>query len=204
MKKQKRAWLFVLALVLAFLFDPVPVFAASVSSAASGPSGAVSIVNGYTAEQVEQILKQQQSSSSSASSAASSNPPASSRKTVSSGSSGTVSSEVSSGGSSDLSSGTAASEESSSSDISLPSVGSVPEDNPLSSVIVDTNANRQLNWIGIVSWACIALGILVVLVVVFSNRRPPKGGSGRSRYRKPNRSKRKHLLNDKYYRHTRY
>lgn len=53
--------------------------------------------------------------------------------------------------------------------------------------------------IGILSWACIALGVIVVLIVVLSNRRPPRG-PGRSRYHKPKRSSKKRLLNDKYYR----
>ncbi|MVB12168.1 hypothetical protein CAFE_29000 [Caprobacter fermentans] len=87
-----------------------------------------------------------------------------------------------------------------SSEISLPSVGSVSENDPLNSVVTNTESSRRLNWIGILSWACIALGVLVVLIVVFSNRRPPRG-MGRKRYRRPKRSRKKRLLNDKYYRH---
>ena len=86
-----------------------------------------------------------------------------------------------------------------SSAISLPSVGSVPENNPLSSVVNNTEASHRMNWIGILSWACIVLGIVVVLIVVLSNRRPPRG-MGRRRYRRPKRTGKKRLLNDKYYR----
>lgn len=85
-----------------------------------------------------------------------------------------------------------------SSGITLPSVGSVPENDPLSSVVNNQENSRRMNWIGILSWACIALGIIVVLIVMLSNRRPPRG-MGRKRYRRAKRPK-KRLLNDKYYR----
>ena len=91
-----------------------------------------------------------------------------------------------------------------SSEIVLPSVASVEEENPLNSLIVDKTAEKKMNWIGIFSWACIILGVVVVLLVVFSNRRPPRGGPGRKRYHRPKRSKKKRLLNDKYYRDFRY
>ncbi len=150
-----------------------------------------------TPEQVEQILQQQAASKgqSSVSTVSSHKSTGSSSKTYSSALSSEPSSDVSSAISSD---------ENTSSKIVLPSVGSVAEDNPLSKVIVDTNANRQMKWIGIVSWVCIILGILVVMIVVLSNRRPPRGGSGRKRYRRPNRSNKKRLLNDKYYRNIKY
>jgi len=86
-----------------------------------------------------------------------------------------------------------------SSEISLPSVGDVSDTDPLDSVVTNKESSRRLNWIGILSWACIGLGILVVLIVVFSNRRPPRD-MGRKRYRRPKRSRKKRLLNDKYYR----
>lgn len=86
-----------------------------------------------------------------------------------------------------------------SSEISLPSVESVSDTDPLDSVVTNKETSHRLNWIGILSWACIALGIIVVLIVVFSNRRPPRG-MGRKRYRRPKRSRKKRLLNDKYYR----
>jgi hypothetical protein len=87
-----------------------------------------------------------------------------------------------------------------SSGISLPSVDSVTENDPLSSVVTHTESSHRMNWVGLLSWACIALGVIVVLIVVFSNRRPPRG-MGRKRYRRPKRSRKKKLLNDKYYRH---
>lgn len=85
------------------------------------------------------------------------------------------------------------------SEVSLPSVASASQADPLSSVVSDTANTRRMNWIGIVSWGCIGLGILVVLLVVLSNRRPPRG-TGRKRYHRKKRPK-KHLLNDRYYRH---
>ena len=63
--------------------------------------------------------------------------------------------------------------------------------------------NRQINWIGIVSWGCIAAGVLIVLIILLSNRRPPRGGYGRKRYRRPRRKGRKRLLPDRYY-HGKY
>lgn len=108
-------------------------------------------------------------------------------------SSSAASSEVSSAESSEVSSGD------DSAVISLPSVGSLLENDPTSSVVDNSNVNEKTRWIGFISWACIILGILVILIVVLSNRRPPRG-SGRKRYRSPKRSSKKHLLNDKYYR----
>jgi hypothetical protein len=75
-------------------------------------------------------------------------------------------------------------------------VGSVVEQDPLSSAVEPDTGKKTL--IGVLSWACILLGVLVVLIVVLSNRRPPRG-PGRKRYRRPRRGG-KHLLNDRYYR----
>lgn len=152
------------------------------------------------------------SSSSSSPSSSSSSPPPSSSRSYSSSSSRTVK-QTGAGVASSAS--TAASETVSglesedmpgevssvpqSSEISLPSVASVSETDPLDSAVINKESSHRLNWIGIVSWACIALGIIVVLIVVFSNRRPPRG-MGRKRYRRPKRSRKKRLLNDKYYR----
>ncbi len=80
--------------------------------------------------------------------------------------------------------------------LSLPAVGSVVEQDPLSSAVEPDTGKKTL--IGVLSWACILLGVLVVLIVVLSNRRPPRG-PGRKRYRRPRRGG-KHLLNDRYYR----
>ena len=133
---------------------------------------------------------------SSAASAPSSKPSSSavSSKPVKAQSSSEVSSEASSDAAGGLSS-----EESSSSQISLPSVGSVSEVDPLSSAASNADSAQNNKWIGIISWTCIALGVLVVLVVVLTNRRPPRG-MGRKRYRRSKRSNGKHLLNDRYYR----
>lgn len=84
----------------------------------------------------------------------------------------------------------------SSSSVSLPEVSAVSEVDPLGSA--NRVPSNKMNLYGILAWVFIALGITVVLIVVLSNRRPPRG-PGRSRYRKPKRGG-KHLLDDKYYR----
>lgn len=83
--------------------------------------------------------------------------------------------------------------------ISLPGVGSVVENDPLSSAITNLAQAHRMNVQGLLAWACIALGVFVVLIVVLSNRRPPRG-PGRKRYRRQKRNSGKHLLNDRYYR----
>lgn len=209
MRKQMRVWLCCLTFVVAVSFYTVSAYASSTASA-QDPSGTGGNTNGLTASEVQKILDEQAKGSSSVASSKPSSSPSSqnassskrafsSRNSQSGVSSGDSSGETSG----ELSSGTEASQETSG-EISLPSVGSVPEDNPLSSVIVNPQENQQTKLIGIISWVCIVLGVIVVLAVVFSNRRPPRGGSGRKRYHRPNQSKKKHLLNDKYYRHMRY
>jgi len=162
-----------------------------------------------TPEQVQQIIDQQAAASrAAASKAASSASKNNSSKSTSSKkptyNSGYSSADVLSGGSSDGSSGISSDLSSSeaSSELVLPSVNSVEENNPLSSVI--SNTDPQTNWVGLLSWACIALGMIVILIVVFSNRRPPRGGSGRKRYRRPSHTHKKRLLNDKYYRNMKF
>ena len=86
----------------------------------------------------------------------------------------------------------------SSSEILLPGVDSVSETDPLASAAENRTSSGQMNLYGILAWACIGLGIAVVLIVVLSNRRPPRG-PGRSRYHRPKRGG-KHLLDAKYYR----
>jgi hypothetical protein len=90
------------------------------------------------------------------------------------------------------------SQASSAAEIILPEADSVVEYDPLASASSGISSNK-MNQIGILAWVCILLGIAVVLIVIFSNRRPPSG-PGRSRYRRTKRSKKKRLLNDKYYR----
>ena len=130
----------------------------------------------------------------------SSSAPSSSKKSISSKKAKKTSNRVSSSSSEPESSESSfepSSEESSG--IALPSVGSVPENDPFSSAVNNQANSRKLNWLGILSWACIALGIVVVLAVMMSNRRPPRG-MGRKRYRRAKRTNKKRLLNDKYYR----
>jgi cytoskeletal protein RodZ len=82
--------------------------------------------------------------------------------------------------------------------ISLPGVDSLNENDPLASASNGSSSNR-MNRIGILAWICIGLGVLVVLIVILSNHRPPRG-PGRKRYRRPKRGGGKRLLSDKYYR----
>ncbi|MBE6832588.1 hypothetical protein [Faecalispora sporosphaeroides] len=89
-----------------------------------------------------------------------------------------------------------------SSGISLPPVGSVSEVENLIGSGVEVQTPKTMNWWGVLSWALIGLGILIVVIVLLSTlRRPPPGGPGRKRYRRhPFPTKKKRLLNDKYYR----
>ena len=98
-----------------------------------------------------------------------------------------------------LSSSEVVSEASSSSGVLLPSVGSISEVDPLASAAENRVLSKKMNLYGILAWACIILGIVVILTVVLSNRFPPRG-SGRSRYHRGKRRS-KHLLSDKYYHH---
>ncbi len=184
MNQHKKIWL--LLFILTFMF-----------SCCSVTAWATEI----TPEQVQKIIEQQEAASKAANSTPASKAPQVSSKRPAF-STADPSSETVSEGSSDVSSELFSSEESS--EIALPSVNSVEENNPLSSVVVDSAANKKMNWIGILSWVCIALGVIVVLIVVFSNRQPPRGGSGRKRYRRPSRTNKKRLLNDKYYRNTKF
>lgn len=192
MKQHKKTWL--MLFIVAFMFSCYSVTA---------------LATEITPEQVEKAIQQQQAASNAGSAANTpastpSKPPVSSakprthRRAVSSSASSDPSSDVSGDVSSELISSEASSE------IVLPSVNSIVENNPLSSPAVDAAANKKMNWIGILSWACIALGVAVVLIVVLSNRHPPRGGPGRKRYRRPAKSRKKRLLNDKYYRNTKY
>ncbi len=90
------------------------------------------------------------------------------------------------------------SSESSSGEISLPQAGVVSENDPYASASGGVSS-KLMTRTGILAWVCIGLGVLVVLIVILSNRRPPRG-PGRSRYHRPKRGGGKHLLNDKYYR----
>lgn len=81
---------------------------------------------------------------------------------------------------------------------------SVPVDlhSTVSIVVTQTN-NRRANLIGILGWVCIGLGVIVVLLVLLSNFRGPRGG-GRKRYKRRPYRKKKHLLNDRYYQNSHY
>lgn len=188
MHQHKKIWL--LLFILTFMFSYFSVAALAVE---------------ITPEQVQKIIDQQAAASKAALSAASSTAAAGSSE-KSAVSRAYYSSQASSGDFSQQSSDASSEIDRSgqSSEIALPSVTSVEENNPLSSVVVDSTANRNMKWIGILSWACIALGVIVIVIVVLSNRRPPRGGPGRKRYRRPGKTNKKRLLNEKYYRHNKY
>lgn len=89
-----------------------------------------------------------------------------------------------------------------SSGIRLPSVAEVSGAGVLSAPVSD-GGNNQINWLGIISWVCIGIGIFIVVIVILSNRRPPRSGYGRTRYKRPKshrKGRKARLLNDKYYR----
>lgn len=167
---------------------------------------------GVTAEQVQQILDSQAAASKAAEAKAAAAREAAAKALSSVNYSlnstitrvGSEYSSTVSGGSSDGSSGISSDLSSSeaSSELVLPSVNSVQENNPLSSVVKDSDS--KMNWAGLLSWGCIALGMIIILIVVFSNRRPPRGGPGRKRYRRPSHTHKKRLLNDKYYRNMKF
>ena len=91
-------------------------------------------------------------------------------------------------------------------EISLPDVGEVSMPGDLIASGVEVTPDSDFNVMGLISWICIGVGILVVIIVLLSTtRRPPRGGNGRHRYRsRPRRSRKKRLLSDKYYRNGRY
>ncbi len=88
--------------------------------------------------------------------------------------------------------------------VSLPDVGSLVLSVP-NAMGSGTNAvSGQVNrWYGVIAWICIGLGVAIVLVIlVIGNRRSPRrrNSVGRKRYRrKPYKSGKKHLLDDRYY-----
>ncbi|NLJ30834.1 MAG: hypothetical protein GX424_04410 [Clostridiales bacterium] len=214
MKRLKNIGLLSLLAVVLLSFGAVPVYATTNTVSSSAAAKTETPVKSSSSAAVSSAKPAQASVQpvSSANPVVSSTPPqttASSKKTVVYSSkrtrATTASKAVSSAASSALSSVISSSSEEASSQIVLPSVGSIAEDNPLDSMQVQASSNSRMNWIGILSWACIVLGMLVVAFVVFSNRRPPRGGPGRKRYRKkPGQTRKKHLLNDKYYRNMKY
>lgn len=55
---------------------------------------------------------------------------------------------------------------------------------------------------GYVSWACVIIGVLVVVIVLISNKTQSRGGNGKHRYDEGNKiTGQKRLLNDDYYNH---
>lgn len=74
-----------------------------------------------------------------------------------------------------------------------------------SQVEIVTDRNKSL-MLGIIAWLCIAVGLGIVLLVLFHSRKPGKKRKpniGRRRYRSPKNKKRGRLLDEKYYRNLR-
>ena len=58
---------------------------------------------------------------------------------------------------------------------------------------------------GIISWACVIVGVLTVIIVILSNKSGYYGGGGKQRYDEGNRiTGQKRLLNDDYYTARKY
>ena len=58
---------------------------------------------------------------------------------------------------------------------------------------------------GIISWACVIVGVLTVIIVILSNKTGYYGGSGKQRYDEGNKiTGQKRLLNDDYYTTRKY
>lgn len=133
-------------------------------------------------------------------------PAASSRNTSrpKNSSTSTVSSKVTS--SEESSSEESSSEESSSSTISLPDVESMDLSIPqiIGSGVEEPTDNNSL--MGIVAWVLIGVGILIVLIVLFTSAKSGSHKSvGRKRYHRGRyKSNKKHLLDDKYYHKKKY
>ena len=93
-----------------------------------------------------------------------------------------------------------------SSTISLPDVDSMDLSVPqmLGSGVEETTQNNTL--LGILAWVLIGVGIIIVLIVLFTSAKSgAKKSVGRKRYHRGTyKSKRKHLLDDKYYRKNKY
>lgn len=88
--------------------------------------------------------------------------------------------------------------------VSLPDVGSLVLSVPNAMGSGTEAASGQGNhWYGVIAWVCIGVGVIIVLVIlVIGNRRSPRrrNSVGRKRYhRKPFKSGKKHLLDDRYY-----
>ena len=90
--------------------------------------------------------------------------------------------------------------------ISLPDVDSMDLSVPqmLGSGVEETTQNNTL--LGILAWVLIGVGIIIVLIVLFTSAKSgAKKSVGRKRYHRGTyKSKRKHLLDDKYYRKNKY
>ncbi|WP_283609109.1 hypothetical protein [Faecalispora anaeroviscerum] len=223
MFRRKQVMVSMLTLILGFSLICTPVLATSTEPVIGGqgqsqadPGGTVSIPGSTPGQQTSSApassapTKQESSSAVSqkpvSSSSSSSSKTASSRSTSSKSTvkKKVVSSQVSSSeiSSSEIGEFWGISEISSSSGISLPPAGTVSEAENLIGSGVEVQTQKSTNWWGVLSWALIGLGVLIVVIVLLSTlRRPPPGGPGRKRYRRhPFPTKKKRLLNDKYYR----
>lgn len=223
MFKRKQVMVSVLTLILGFSLIYTPVLATSTEPPAGGqgqsqadPGNTPSVPVSTPGQQVSSASAssappKQESSSAVSQKPVSSSSTASSSKTTSSRSSSSKSTTKKKVVSSQASSSEVSSSEIgefwgisevSSSGISLPPAGTVSEVDNLIGSGVEVQTQKSMNLWGVLSWALIGIGILIVVIVLLSTlRRPPPGGPGRKRYRRhPFPTKKKRLLNDKYYR----
>lgn len=90
-----------------------------------------------------------------------------------------------------------------SSSLVLPAVSAVGQGDIYSGVEVVPPSSRA-SILGLIAWICIILGIVIVLLVLFSGKRTSAGLPGKKRYhRKPAKGHKKRLLDDRYYRNYR-
>lgn len=87
----------------------------------------------------------------------------------------------------------------SSSSLSLPVVSEDDISLPYVLASSDNSGNNNMLF-GIIAWACIILGVAIVIIVLLSNRKAHKGYVARKRYNNGFKRKKKNLLPDKYYR----
>lgn len=84
---------------------------------------------------------------------------------------------------------------------SLPMAETEPDP---TAVVIAQGDNGDLTY-GFVSWACVIVGVLAVVIVIISNKSHYNGGEGKHRYNEGNKiTGQKRLLNDDYYNNRKY
>ena len=72
-------------------------------------------------------------------------------------------------------------------------------------VVVKPNKTKDLTY-GYVSWGCVILGVLTIVIIIISNKSNYTGGAGKHRYGEGNKitGAKQRLLNDDYYTNQKY